>query len=58
MHYNELTKEEDKIIHVLYAIKINDMFGLGIVQLTVEYGEDKVHTALLKCKALYPFLFD
>ena len=58
MSYFEIEKDIDKIVHLLYAGKINNILGLAIVETCTEYGEDRVNLALKKCKKLYPFLFD
>lgn len=57
-HYNDIEDILDKIVHLLYAAKTNDIMGIAIIQIAKEYGEDITIEAIRKCKELYPYIFD
>lgn len=52
-HFGEFKDTKDKIIHLLFAAKIEGLYGLAIVECVKKYGEEETSLAVNEFKTYY-----
>ncbi|AOR23367.1 hypothetical protein [Clostridium taeniosporum] len=57
-HYFDFDNLTDKLVHTLYAAKVENALCLVIVELINHYGENTVRDCISICKIRYPYIFN
>ena len=58
LHYNDIVTTEDKIIHILFAAKSENILGSIIIELLDYYDSKTIKYCIKNCKKKYPYIFN